>query len=121
MPTTPAVGKGLHAGRQGLYLDHITAQLMTFIQRTYCYLGRRLENYYPNTNTRVVTAITYGAGDPHAYDDVTAWIRDRMKGYYGLETVGSFTLHGARHDDVVGEDHPEIRRARAFGRALGEG
>ncbi|MFW6145841.1 MAG: flavodoxin family protein [Planctomycetota bacterium] len=104
-----------------IYLDHITAQLMTFIQRTYCYLGRRLENHYPNTRTRIVTAITYGAGDPHAYDDVTAWIRDRMKGYYGLETVGTFTLPGARHDDVVGDDHPEIKRARAFGTTLAEG
>ena len=104
-----------------IYLDHVTAQFMAFIQRTYCYLGRRLENHYPNPRTRIVTAITYGAGDPNAYDGVAAWIRDRMKGYYGLETIEAFTLPAARHDDIVGEDHPEIRRALAFGKALAEG
>lgn len=101
-----------------VYLDHITAQLMAFIQRTYCYLGRALENYYPNKQTRIVLGITYGAGNPEAYDYVLDWMAARMKGYFGLETVGAFKIPHTTHEPILTGSHPEIWRAHEFGKAL---
>ena len=56
-----------------IYLDHITAQLMAFIQRTYCYLSPALDNYWPHRGTRFVGGITYGVGDATAYDARRCW------------------------------------------------
>jgi multimeric flavodoxin WrbA len=101
-----------------VYLDHITAQLMAFIQRTYCYLGRALENYYPNKQTRIVLGITYGAGTADGYDYILDWMAARMKGYFGLETVGSFKIPQTTHEPILTDSHPEIQRAYEFGKTL---
>ncbi|MCK4623778.1 MAG: flavodoxin family protein, partial [Phycisphaerae bacterium] len=60
-----------------IYLDHISAQTMTFIQRMYCYLGPGLEICYPHPGTRAVLGITYGAQWRKAYDYVLDWMRAR--------------------------------------------
>jgi len=101
-----------------IYLDHITAQLMTFIQRTYCYIGRTLENFWPRKNVRAVAAITYGEGNPHTYDDVNDWIEARMKFYYKIPTVAKLVVHACSHDDLIDATHPEVVRAREVGRQL---
>ena len=101
-----------------IYLDHITAQLMAFIQRTYCYLGTALENYWPNPNTRVVLGITYGAGNAHGYDDVLDWMAGRMSFYYGLKTIKSFRVPSTKATPIITPAHPEVERARAFGETL---
>lgn len=103
-----------------IYLDHITAQLMAFIQRTYCYLGAALENHYPNPKARAVVGITYGAGNPQAYRYVLDWMAARLKGYFGIDTLESFTIHSTAHDALLRDDHPEVVRARQFGRTLAE-
>ena len=99
-----------------IYLDHITAQLMAFIQRTYCYLGRALENYYPNKRTKIVLGITYGAGGLDAYDYVLDWMAARLKGYFNLETIGAFKIPHTTHDPILTDAHPQIQRAYEFGR-----
>jgi len=101
-----------------VYLDHITAQLMAFIQRTYCYISPSLDNYWPREGVRFAAGITYGAGDPDMYNYVLDWMSARMEFYFGIPTVATFKVPGTSHERPVGPDHPEVRRARAAGRAL---
>ena len=101
-----------------VYLDHITAQLMAFIQRTYCYLGADLTNYYPRRTARAVLGITYGAGGAETYRYVLDWMAARLKGYYGIETAATFAIHSTRHEPVISPDHPEAARVREVGRKL---
>ncbi|MDY7010261.1 MAG: flavodoxin family protein [Planctomycetota bacterium] len=101
-----------------IYLDHISANMMTFIQRMYCYLGANLEIFYPRPNTRAVLGITYGAGWYKAYDFVLDWMRARLEEYFGIETIKCFRVTSTKHASPVGEDHPEIQRAYKFGKTL---
>jgi len=101
-----------------IYLDHVTAQMKAFIDRLYCYLGPNLENYYPNKDARAVLAITYGAGGEHSYDYVTEWMKERLKGYFELETVATLAIHSAGLRPLVNKDHPVMRRAYELGRSL---
>ena len=101
-----------------IYLDHVTAQMMTFIQRTYCYIGAALENYWPRDGTRAVLGITYGAGDPHMYDYVLDWTAARLKGYFGIPTIERFVIPSTAHQPIIGDEHAEVVRARRFGRDM---
>jgi multimeric flavodoxin WrbA len=101
-----------------IYLDHITAQLMAFIQRTYCYLGVALENYYPRKTARAALGITYGAGDARMYQYVLDWTAARLKGYFGIETLATFAVPATTHEPIITADHPEVRRAREFATGL---
>jgi len=101
-----------------IYLDHITANLMAFIQRTYCYIGRALENYWPRENVRAVLGITYGASGRHEYDDVNDWLAERLDFYFKIPTLEKFVIHATSHDRIIRPDHAVVRTARAFGRSL---
>jgi multimeric flavodoxin WrbA len=104
-----------------IYLDHITAQLLAFIHRTYCYLGVGLENYYPNPAARAVLGITYGAGGATTYDYVLDWMAGRLKGYFGIPTLARFKIPATTHEPIITADHPEAVRARRIGATLGQG
>ena len=101
-----------------IYLDHITAQLMAFIQRTYCYLSPALDNYWPRPGVRFVAGITYGAGDPNMYNYVLDWMEARMKFYFAIPTIGKLKVPSTSHASIIGEDHPEVRRALELGGSL---
>jgi multimeric flavodoxin WrbA len=101
-----------------VYLDHITAQLMAFIQRTYCYLSPALDNYWPHEGTRFAAGITYGAGDPHMYDGVLDWMEGRMKYYFDIPTVAKLKVPGCSHDRILDAAHPQARAARDLGRSM---
>ncbi len=101
-----------------IYLDHITAQLMTFIQRTYCYIGPNLEKCWPRKGVRAVLGITYGAGNPDMYDYVLDWLAERLKFYYDIPTIERFKIPSTRHEPIIERDHPELQRAYEFGKTL---
>jgi len=101
-----------------IYLDHISAHLMTFIQRTYCYVGASLENCWPRKDVRAVLGITYGAADPNEYNYVLDWMEDRLQYYFEIPTVGKFKIPSTRHDSIIQPTHPEVQRAYAFGKTL---
>ena len=69
-----------------IYLDHVSAQTKIFLDRLYAYLGPNLENHFP-PGYKAVVVVTWGDGDPHAYDDVITWIQRRLSGYWDIETV----------------------------------
>lgn len=69
-----------------IYLDHITAQAKTFIDRLYAYLGPDLEHRFPK-NVKLVTVLTQGHPDPSAYRQVGDWLSKTLKVYFDLETV----------------------------------
>ncbi|MFW6158738.1 MAG: flavodoxin family protein [Planctomycetota bacterium] len=104
-----------------IYLDHITAQLMTFIQRTYCYLSPSLENYWPHQGTRFVAGITYGVGDSEAYNYVLDWMEARMKYYFDIPAAARLRAPACSHTSIIGADHPEVARARELGREMAAG
>jgi len=99
-----------------IYLDHVTAQMMAFIQRLYCYIGPGLENLYPNRSARAALGITYGAGGTQAYQYVLDWMTARLKGYFGIETIAAIAIHSTSHTPNVAPDHPQVQRARQAGR-----
>ena len=101
-----------------IYLGHVTGQMMNFYQRTYCYLGLGLENYWPRKNVRAVLGLTYGAGGATQYDGVMNWLADGLKGYYGITTVERFKVPSAQRDTFLTSDHPEVQRAYRFGLTL---
>ena len=101
-----------------VYLDHITAQLMAFIQRTYCYIGMGLENLWPRKDVRAIAAITYGDGTPTGYDYILDWIEARMDYYYKIPTLAKLKIPSCSHDIVIDANHPEVQRARQLGLAL---
>ena len=101
-----------------IYYGHLTGQMMTFYQRTYCYLGLGFENFWPRRNVRAVLAITYGAGNPTAYDKVMDWLAEGLKRYYDIDTVERFRVPGAQRDTFITMEHPEAQRSYAFGKAL---
>jgi len=103
-----------------IYLDHVTAQMMAFVQRTYCYLGAGLENRYPNPGARAILGVTYGAGGAGTYDGVLDWLAGRLKGYFGIETLATFRAASTTHEPILAGDHPEVVRARQFAATLGE-
>ena len=101
-----------------IYLDHITGQMMSFFQRTYCYLGLDLENYWPRRNVRAVLGLTYNADEPDRYDFVLDWLASRLDFYYQIPTIARFKVWGTQRDVYITPDHPEVRRAHEFGRTL---
>lgn len=101
-----------------IYLDHVTAQMETFYQRTYCYLGSKLDNFWPRKDVRAVLAITYGASNPQIYDRVLDRLAAGLKRYYDITTIGRFKVPSAQRDVFITSDHPEVQRAYAFGAAL---
>lgn len=103
-----------------IYLDHITAQMMAFIQRMYCYIGPELENLYPRKGVRAVVGITYGWDDPKVYQGVLDWMAERLEKYFDIPTPARFAIPGAGLEPVP-EEHPEVQRARQFGLDLAQG
>ena len=101
-----------------IYLDHVTANVMTFIQRLYCYIGPDIKTRWPRKNVRLVLGITYGWDDPHGYDDVLAWTRERFEYYFAIPTISTFALPAMKHDRIIDAEDPDIIRAREFGEAL---
>ncbi len=103
-----------------IYLDHITAQLMAFIQRLFCYIGQppAMESHYPRPGARAVLAITYGVGGEHAYDEVIDWLAERLSGYWLIPTLARFRLAAMSHDYPVSPTGPQVRSAYEFGRSL---
>ena len=69
-----------------IYLDHITAQAKTFIDRPYPYLGPALEHRFPK-HVKLVTVLTQGHGNPAAYRFVGDWLDRTLNSYFDLETV----------------------------------
>jgi len=101
-----------------IYLDHVSAQTKTFLDRLYAYLGPNLENHFPSGYKAVIVA-TWGDGNPHAYDDVAAWIRRRLSGYWGIATVAEVAVASADARPMA-EQTDALRRAYDAGIALAE-
>jgi len=103
-----------------IYLDHITAQMMAFIQRLFCYIGPPpgVANRYPRPGVGAVLGITFGVGRENAYDDVLDWMEGRLTGYFGIPTLRKFRVAGTADTPPVDASHPTIRQAVEFGRSL---
>ena len=61
---------------------------------------------------------SYGAGKPDMYQYVLDWMVARLKGYFAIPTLETFTVHSTMHDPIITTDHPEIQRAYQFGSTL---
>lgn len=96
-----------------IYFDHVSAQTKTFLDRLYAYLGPQLEHYYP-PGVAAVLAVCYGDGDPALYEEVVAWLRERLSFYYGIHTLAVVKLHDA-------DARPAARRPEALAQAFAAG
>ncbi len=101
-----------------IYLDHITGQMMSFFQRTYCYLGLGLENFWPRKGVRAVLGLTYNADEIDRYDFVLDWWASRLEFYYEIPTIERFKVSGTQRNVFIPRDHPEVQRAYEFGKTL---
>ena len=73
-----------------IYIDHVTAQTKTMLDRLYAYLGPDLENRFAK-GIKAVVCLTWEAQNPNAYDDVADWLESRLQYYLEVETVGRIT------------------------------
>jgi multimeric flavodoxin WrbA len=104
-----------------IYFDHVSAQFKAFLDRLYVYLHPGLENHFPR-NVRAVLVTSYGAGGEKAYDGVVEWTRQRLHGYWQIETIGAVKLHGCPDDRLVApENEALVRRALDLGALLAAG
>ena len=105
-----------------IYFDHVSAQLKTFMDRLYPYIGANMERYFPK-GVKAGIVITYGASGEHAYDGVIDWIKGRLKGYYGIETVGfvkigKCDIYDSPRTLVVDKNEEIIQQAIGLGAKL---
>jgi len=105
-----------------IYFDHVSAQLKAFLDRLYPYIGAKMERYFP-TGVKAGIVITYGASGENAYDGVIDWTRGRLKGYYGIETVGCVKvgkcdIYDSANTLVVDRDEQLISQALELGARL---
>ena len=105
-----------------IYFDHVSAQLKAFMDRLYPYIGANMERYFPK-GVKAGIVITYGASGESAYDGVIDWIRGRLKGYYGIETVGfvkigKCDIYDSSDTLVVDENEEVIKQAIGLGAKL---
>lgn len=77
--------KGLILGTP-IYLDHVSAQTKTFLDRLYSYLGPNLEHHYPK-GVKSVLVVTWGDSNPDLYNHVITWLEKRLSGYFDIQTV----------------------------------
>lgn len=71
-----------------IYLDFITAQAKTFLDRLYVYLGPDMERRFPK-GKRAVIALTWDASNPNAYNAVAEWLIGRLDYYWDIETIST--------------------------------
>lgn len=105
-----------------IYFDHISAQLKAFMDRLYPYIGANTERYFPR-GVKAGIVITYGASGESSYDGVIDWIKGRLKGYYGIETVGFVKIGGCDIYDspntlVVDRNQEIVKQALELGARL---
>ena len=105
-----------------IYFDHVSAQLKAFMDRLYPYIGANMERYFPK-GVKAGIVITYGASGESAYDGVIDWIRGRLKGYYGIETVGFVKIgrcdiYDSPRTLVVDKNEEIIKQAIGLGAKL---
>ncbi len=103
-----------------IYMDHVSSQMMAFLQRLYCYLGPppELESRYPRQGVRAVIGTTQGAGDASLYAGVQDWMARCLERYWGIEPIERLTVAGCRPEPIITGERPELRRAEAVGRSL---
>jgi len=107
-----------------IYFDHVSAQLKAFMDRLYPYIGANMERYFPK-GVKAGIVITYGASGEDAYDGVIDWIRARLEGYYGIETIGSVKvgecdIYDSPNTLVVDRNEEIIKQALDLGNHLVE-
>ena len=105
-----------------IYFDHVSAQLKTFLDRLYPYIGVNTEKYFPE-GVKAGIVITYGASGESGYDGVIDWIEGRLRGYYGIETVGfvrvgKCDIYDSPNTLVVDANEQIIREALELGAKL---
>ncbi len=98
-----------------IYFDHVSAQLKLFLDRLYPYSGPNGENYFPPMQAAFVA--TWGDHNPHLYDNVPAWLGDRLACYFKVEPVGTITAADTGAT-FTGDQEALLRAAFALGQAL---
>lgn len=101
-----------------IYLDHVTGNMMTFIQRLYSYIGPDIKTRWPRRDVKLVLGITYGWDDPHGYDEVLDWMEERFQYYFEIPTIAKFAIPATTHAPIITAKHRDIERAATFGRGL---
>jgi multimeric flavodoxin WrbA len=100
-----------------IYFDHISAQLKTFMDRLYAYIGNNMEMYFPQ-DIRAGLVVTYGAAEEGIYDGVVDWIAGRLKSYYGIRTLGAVKIGNCPDTLVVDRNVDILGSARRLGEEL---
>jgi len=102
-----------------IYFDHVSAQLKAFLDRLYLYTGPNPAYRFPR-GVRAVLVATWENSNPARYDDVIAWLQERLSHYFAIETVGIIKASHTGSRPV--SQQPELLlRAFAAGAALAEG
>lgn len=101
-----------------IYFDHVSAQLKLFLDRLYPYCGPNMEKLFP-AGVKAALVFTYGDADPHLYDGVAGWLRERLAFYYDIETVATLAAADTGNRPVA-ERRDLLLQAYKAGRQLAE-
>ncbi len=100
-----------------IYFDHVSAQFKGWLDRLYCYCyTERGQRMFPKGFKAVLVA-TYEAPDPHCYDFVLEWLKERLEFYHEIEVVAQIAMGGSAQKPL--DQRPDlVDRARDAGRLL---
>ena len=100
-----------------IYLDHISAQLKTWIDRLHAYNYTALGKHMFPEGFKVVLVATYGAPKPDQYDAVIDWLAGVIENLRYGAVVDRIVLSTASRNPVA-VPAKLLSRARAAGRRL---
>ena len=100
-----------------IYLDYVTAQAKTFIDRLYCYIRPPLERWFPKD---VKFALIFTQGHPRAgaYTEMIASVQRILRNYFDLKTFETIVAEGCDGVEALRGRTGLLRRAYQVGRAL---
>jgi putative NADPH-quinone reductase len=102
-----------------IYYDHVDSRMKQFIDRLHYWSKTHGDEYrrrFPD-DVKVVNCITCGWDDPEAYDDILAWMRERMEHYWRMRHVADLRAEGTGSKPVSSRKDL-LERARRIGRSL---
>ncbi|MGQ9682901.1 MAG: flavodoxin family protein [Anaerolineae bacterium] len=101
-----------------MYFDHITSWLKGFLERFYCYMGPKAENWYPRPQTKVGLILTYEWDQPMVYTPVVEWLKAYFKNYWSIETLAALQVDSCPEQLEAPNKTEALAQAYAMGQQL---
>ena len=102
-----------------IYLDHVSAQTWTFINRLYAYLGPAVDNRWKGPG-RMLLVATQGVGEKNRYHPQLDQVAAIFRSYWGVEAAEHLVIGGCPRFGGIADREDAARDALEAGRRLAE-